>query len=190
MVDIRPTKSNATMTGQSHGFVVETSMQPHRIVAANTLQHSPSALQPPSVVGIAEQPPQTAAGIVEQPLHDPETSTALQPQASISGAALTHYPAVRAHQQPPHSVAKIAAQPHGYFDTIPVLEQIHSLPPLQPHLMYAPVYESNEALSHMWLGPMHTTLLNPHSQVHFNSQVDQLTQRVDDQNNLIGQLLR
>ncbi|CAL8176009.1 unnamed protein product [Prunus armeniaca] len=58
------------------------------------------------------------------------------------------------------------------------MEQIHSLTPLQPHLMYAPVCASNGALAHMPLGPMHTALLDPRSQ------------RVDDQNNLIGQLLR
>ena len=42
----------------------------------------------------------------------------------------------------------------------------------------------------MPLGPMHNTLLDPRSQVDLNSRVDQLTQKVDDQNNLIGQLLR
>ncbi|CAL9029738.1 unnamed protein product, partial [Prunus brigantina] len=42
----------------------------------------------------------------------------------------------------------------------------------------------------MPLGPMHTTLLDPRSQADLNSWVDQLTQKVDDQNNLIGQLLR
>ncbi|KAI5353295.1 hypothetical protein L3X38_006188 [Prunus dulcis] len=42
----------------------------------------------------------------------------------------------------------------------------------------------------MPLGPMHNTLLDPRSQVDFNSRVDQLTQKVDDQNNLIGQLLK
>ncbi|CAL8156877.1 unnamed protein product [Prunus armeniaca] len=61
MVDTRRTKSNATMTGPSHGFVVETSMQPHIIMAANALQPSSSALQSPSS---ALQPP-SAAGIAE-----------------------------------------------------------------------------------------------------------------------------
>ncbi|CAL2241001.1 unnamed protein product [Prunus armeniaca] len=42
----------------------------------------------------------------------------------------------------------------------------------------------------MPLGPMHNTLLDPRSQVDLNLRVDQLTQKVDDQNNLIGQLLR
>ncbi|CAL9024308.1 unnamed protein product [Prunus brigantina] len=42
----------------------------------------------------------------------------------------------------------------------------------------------------MPLGPMHTTLFDPRSQVDLNSRVDQLTKKVDDQNNLIGQLLR
>ncbi|CAL9027378.1 unnamed protein product [Prunus brigantina] len=80
--------------------------------------------------------------------------------------------------------------PYGYSDVVPVLEQIHSLPPLRSHLTYAPVYTSNGALAHMPLGPMHNTLLDPRSQVDLNSRVDQLTQKVDDQNNLIGQLLR
>ncbi|CAL8122667.1 unnamed protein product [Prunus armeniaca] len=42
----------------------------------------------------------------------------------------------------------------------------------------------------MPLSPMHNTLLDPRSQVDLNSRVDQLTQKVDEQNNLIGQLLR
>ncbi|CAL8117117.1 unnamed protein product [Prunus armeniaca] len=146
MVDTRRTKSNATTTGPSHGFVVETSMQQHGIMPANALQPSSSALQPPSAAGIAEQPP-----------HDPGTSTALQSPAPITGVALPRCPAVGAQQQPHHLTTRLAAQPHGYYDIVPVLEQIHSLPPIQ---------------------------------VDLNSRVDQLTQKVDDQNNLIGQLLR
>ncbi|CAL8162082.1 unnamed protein product [Prunus armeniaca] len=172
MVDTRCTKSNATTTSPSHGFVVETSMQPHGIMAAN-------ALQPPSAAGIAEQPP-----------YDPGTSTALQSLAPITEAALPRCPAVGTQQQPHHSAARFATQPHGYSDIVPVLEQIHSLPPLRSHLTYAPVYASNGVLVHMLLGSMHTTLLDPRSQVDLNSRVDQLTQKVDDQNNLFGQLLR
>ncbi|CAL2260511.1 unnamed protein product [Prunus armeniaca] len=95
MVDTRCTKSNATTTGPSHGFVVETSMQPHRIMAANALQPSSSALQPPSTAGIAEQPP-----------HDPGTSTALQSPAPITGAALPRCHAFGAQQQPHHSCSR------------------------------------------------------------------------------------
>ncbi|KAI5332695.1 hypothetical protein L3X38_022824 [Prunus dulcis] len=179
MVDTRRTKSNATTMGPSHGFVVETSMQPHGIGAANALRSSSSALQPPSAAGIAEQPP-----------HDPGTSTSLQLPAPITGAALPRCLAIGAPQQPHHSTTGFAAQPHGYSDVVPVLEQIHSLPHLRSHLAYAPVYASNGALAHMPLSPMHNTLLDPRSQVDLNSRVDQLTQKVDDQNNLIGQLLR
>ncbi|CAL9011384.1 unnamed protein product [Prunus brigantina] len=177
MVNTRRTKSNATTTGPSHGFMVEISMQQHGIVATNILQRSPSALQPPSTAGIAQQLPQT-------PPHDHVISTALQLPTPIAGATLPHqpggvalpcYPIVGAQHQPHHSASEIAAQPYGYFDTVPVLEQIHSLPPLQPHLTYAPVYASNEALAHMPLGPMHTTLLDQRSQVDLNSWVDQLT---------------
>ncbi|CAL2247767.1 unnamed protein product [Prunus armeniaca] len=79
---------------------------------------------------------------------------------------------------------------HSYSDVVPVLEQIHSLPLLRSHLTYAPAYASSGALAHMSLGSMHTTLLDPRSQVDLNSRVDQLTQKVDDQKNLIDQLLR
>ncbi|CAL8996408.1 unnamed protein product, partial [Prunus brigantina] len=137
---------------------------------------SSSALQLPSAAGIAEQPP-----------HDPGTSITLQSPAPITGAALPRCPAVGAQQQPHHSTTGLAAQPYGYSDVVPVLEQIHSLPPLRSHLTYAPVYTSNGALA---LGPMHNTLPDPRSQEDLNSRVDQLTQKVDDQNNLIGQLLR
>ncbi|CAL8119193.1 unnamed protein product [Prunus armeniaca] len=162
MVDTRCTKSNATTTGPSHGFVVETSMQQHGIMPANALQPSSSALQPLSAAGIAEQPP-----------HDLGISTALQSPAPITGAALPRCHAVGAQQQPHHLTTGLAAQPHGYSDVVPVLEQIHSLPPLRSHLTYAPVYESNGALAHMPLGPMHTTLLDPGSQVDLNSQGNQ-----------------
>ncbi|CAL2278262.1 unnamed protein product [Prunus armeniaca] len=48
------------------------------------------------------------------------------------------HPAIEAQQQPHHSVAGTTAQPHGYFDTVPVIEKIHSLAPLQPHLYEDP----------------------------------------------------
>ncbi|BFG41484.1 hypothetical protein CerSpe_277580 [Prunus speciosa] len=185
MVDTRRSKSNTTTAGPSHGFVVEASLQLHGTVAANALRPPPSASQPPPTAGIAEQQPQTAAGVAEQPPRGPVTCTALQLQAPAAGAALPRPPAVGTQQQPHRSTAGLAAQPYGYFDTSPVLEQIHPLPHLPPHLTYAPVYASNGALAHMPLGSLHTS-----GQVDLNSRVDQLTQRVDDQNNLIGQLLR
>ncbi|VVA19861.1 PREDICTED: vacuolar-processing enzyme [Prunus dulcis] len=70
-----------------------------------------------------------------------------------------------------------------------VLKKIHSLPPFQSQLTYAPTYASNEALALMPLGPMHTTFPDPHSQVELSLQAYQLVQRVDNQNNLIGRLL-
>ncbi|CAL2255708.1 unnamed protein product [Prunus armeniaca] len=127
---------------------------------------------------------------LQQLPHDPGAFIALQSPAPITGAALPRCHAVGAQQQPHHLTTGLAAQPYGYSDIVPVLEQIHSLPPLRSHLTYAPVYTYNGALAHMPLGPMHTTLLDPRSQVDLNSRVDQLTQKVDDQNNLIGHLLR
>ncbi|CAL8155206.1 unnamed protein product [Prunus armeniaca] len=52
------------------------------------------------------------------------------------------------------------------------------------------MYTSNGTLVHLLLGPIHTSIPDPRSQVSLNSRVDQLRQRVDDQNNLISQLLR
>ncbi|CAL2270982.1 unnamed protein product [Prunus armeniaca] len=46
-----------------------------------------------------------------------------------------------------------------------VLEEIHSLPPLQPHLTYAPMYTSNGTLVHLPLGPIHTSIPDPRSQL-------------------------
>ncbi|CAL8131639.1 unnamed protein product [Prunus armeniaca] len=78
---------------------------------------------------------------------------------------------------------------HDYLNVVPILEQVHSFPLLQSHLTYAPVYASNGALARMPFGPIHTTLPDLRSQVDLYSWVDQLTQRVNDQNNLIGHLL-
>ncbi|KAI5322887.1 hypothetical protein L3X38_031959 [Prunus dulcis] len=98
----------------------------------------------------------------------PVTSTALQQQVFAADAALLCRLAFGTQQQPHHLAAGLAAQPHSYFDAIPVFEQIHSLPPPQPHLTYALVYASNRALAHAPLGPMHTPLPDSHSQINLN----------------------
>ncbi|BBH05205.1 hypothetical protein Prudu_016527, partial [Prunus dulcis] len=59
----------------------------------------------------------------------PVTSTALQQQVFAADAALLCRLAFGTQQQPHHLAAGLAAQPHSYFDAIPVFEQIHSLPP-------------------------------------------------------------
>ncbi|CAL9003154.1 unnamed protein product, partial [Prunus brigantina] len=67
MVDTRRTKSNATTTGPSHGFVVETSMQPHGIPP-----HDPGtsiALQSPAPITGAALPRCPAVGAQQQPHH-------------------------------------------------------------------------------------------------------------------------
>ncbi|KAI5351683.1 hypothetical protein L3X38_004574 [Prunus dulcis] len=61
----------------------------------------------------------------------------------------------------------------------PILEQLHMFPPLPLRLMIAP-YTSNETLARVQLGSTQFSHLDP------SNQVDQLTQIVDDQNNLIG----
>ncbi|CAL9024416.1 unnamed protein product [Prunus brigantina] len=53
-----------------------------------------------------------------------------------------------------------------------ILEQIRTFPPLQPHLTYAPVCASNGALSHMSLGPIHTSLPDLCSQINLNQVPD------------------
>ncbi|CAL8120471.1 unnamed protein product [Prunus armeniaca] len=151
---------------------------------------------------------QTAAVAIGQPTNYEASS--LQPQITSVNHQIAAGIATPLEAAPSHcSVASSVLQQQGlgantatydgatilgYLNAFsghsPILEKIHSLPPLQAHLTYAPMYTSNGALTHMPLGPIHTSLPDPLSQVGLNSRFDQLTWRADDQNNLIGQLLR
>ncbi|CAL2238995.1 unnamed protein product [Prunus armeniaca] len=71
----------------------------------------------------------------------------------------------------------------------PILEQLQSFPPLPPRSTHAPTYTSNETLARVQLGSTHFSPLDPRSQVYLNLRVDHLTQRMDDQNNLMRQFL-
>ncbi|CAL8168198.1 unnamed protein product [Prunus armeniaca] len=71
----------------------------------------------------------------------------------------------------------------------PILEQLQGFPPLPPRSMHAPTYTTNKTLASVQLGSTHFSPPDPRSQVDLNLRVDQLTQRMDDQNNLMRQLL-
>ncbi|CAL8130617.1 unnamed protein product [Prunus armeniaca] len=70
-----------------------------------------------------------------------------------------------------------------------ILEQLQAFPTLPPRSTHAPAYTSNETLACVELGSTHFSPPDPRSQVDLNLRVDQLTQRMDDQNNLMRQLL-
>ncbi|CAL2272006.1 unnamed protein product [Prunus armeniaca] len=125
------------------------------LVAAHAVQPPPAATQPLQTnaiaIGTQQQLCHVAAEIAAQP-HSPVASSVMQPQGLGAGAATHDSAAIRDHLN--------AISGHSL-----VLEQIHSLPPLQPHLTYAPVYTSNGTLAHLPLGPIHTFVPDPRSQL-------------------------
>ncbi|CAL9029673.1 unnamed protein product [Prunus brigantina] len=74
-------------------------------------------------------------------------------------------------------------------DLGPVLEQLQAFPPLPPRSTHAPAYTSNETLARVQLGSTRFSHPDPQSQADLNLRVDQLAQRMDDQNALMRQLL-
>ncbi|CAL8169023.1 unnamed protein product [Prunus armeniaca] len=70
-----------------------------------------------------------------------------------------------------------------------VLEQLQAFPPLPPRSMHALGYTSNENLARVQLGSTRFSPPDPQSQADLNLRVDQLAQRMDDQNALMRQLL-
>ncbi|CAL9010859.1 unnamed protein product [Prunus brigantina] len=136
--------------------------------------------------------------------------TAAMAQSVMAQSHSTHDPAIDMVAPPPLTVvlptelaaettAPAAAAEHGgtshpgglttAADFGPILEQLQAFPPLPSRSTHAPAYTSNETLAHMQLGSTHFSHPDPRSQVDLNLRVDQLTQRMDDQNNLMRQLL-
>ncbi|CAL2256277.1 unnamed protein product [Prunus armeniaca] len=74
-------------------------------------------------------------------------------------------------------------------DLGPVLEQLQAFPPLPPRSTHAPAYRSNETLARVQLGSTRFSPPDPQSQADLNLRIDQLAQRMDDQNALMRQLL-
>ncbi|CAL2252161.1 unnamed protein product [Prunus armeniaca] len=74
-------------------------------------------------------------------------------------------------------------------DLGPVLEQLQAFPPLPPRSTHALAYTSSETLARVQLGSTRLSPPDPQSQADLNLRVDQLAQRVDDQNALMRQLL-
>ncbi|KAI5327572.1 hypothetical protein L3X38_026968 [Prunus dulcis] len=72
-----------------------------------------------------------------------------------------------------------------------VLEQVRPFPLLPPRKMFAaPWHTSNKTLAPVQLGSTQLLPHHLHIQADLSLIVNQLTQRVDDQNNLVGQLLK
>ncbi|CAL8153306.1 unnamed protein product [Prunus armeniaca] len=74
-------------------------------------------------------------------------------------------------------------------DLGPVLEQLQAFPPLPPRSTHVLAYTSSETLARVQLGSTPFSPPDPQSQADLNLRVDQLAQRVDDQNALMRQLL-
>ncbi|CAL2246786.1 unnamed protein product [Prunus armeniaca] len=74
-------------------------------------------------------------------------------------------------------------------DLGPVLEQLQAFPPLPPRSTHALAYTSSETLARVQLGSTRFSHPDPQSQADLNLRVDQLAQRMDDQNALMRQLL-
>ncbi|CAL8153307.1 unnamed protein product [Prunus armeniaca] len=131
----------------------------------------------------------------------PPPPTAMNPQQTLAVAP----------QQPPHVIGTTAPAftvvvpsqapfaEHGgtshqgglttTTDFGPISEQLQAFSPLPPRSTHAPAYTSNETLARVQLGYTHFSPPDPQNQVDLNLRVDQLTQRMHDQNNLMRQLL-
>lgn len=70
-----------------------------------------------------------------------------------------------------------------------VVEQLRPFPHLPLPLMYATAYTSNKTLASVSLGSIQFSSLDLSSQADLSLMVNQLAQRVDDQNNLVRHLL-
>ena len=129
-------------------------------------------------------PPPLAAMNPQQPPRVTETTV---PPAGLAARTTAPASAVAIPSQGP-----VAGPSHLHSTTAdfgPILEQLQPLPPLPPRSTHAPTYTSNETLARVQLGSTHFSPPDPRSQVDLNLRVDQLTQRMDDQNNLMRQLL-
>ncbi|CAL9029509.1 unnamed protein product [Prunus brigantina] len=139
------------------------------------------------------------------------SKTAAMAQSVTAQSHSTHDPAIDMVAPPPlttvpptgpaaeSSNLRGAAAEHGgtsnqgglvtTTDLGPVLEQLQAFPPLPPRSTHALGYISNETLARVQLGSTHFSQPDPRSQADHNLRVDQLAQRMDDQNALIRQLI-
>ncbi|CAL9029574.1 unnamed protein product [Prunus brigantina] len=139
------------------------------------------------------------------------SKTAAMAQSVTAQSHSTHDPAIDMVAPPPHSTVpptgpaaessnlRGTATEHGgtshqgglvtTTDLGPVLEQLQVFPPLPPRSTHALGYISNETLARVQLGSTHFSQPDPRSQADHNLRVDQLAQRMDDQNALIRQLI-
>ncbi|KAI5342972.1 hypothetical protein L3X38_010848 [Prunus dulcis] len=134
--------------------------------------------QPPRVTETTVPPAGLAAKTTA-----PAFAAAVPSQGPVAGSSHLHSTTVE-HCETSHLVGLITTADFG-----PILEQLQPFPPLPPRSTHAPTYTSNETLARVQLGSTHFSPPDPRSQVDLNLRVDQLTQRMDDQSNLMRQLL-
>ncbi|CAL8166221.1 unnamed protein product [Prunus armeniaca] len=125
--------------------------------------------------------------------------TAAMAKSATAQSHSAHDPAIDMVAPPPLTTAPATAAEHGgtsyqgglvtTADLGPVLEQLQAFPPLPPRSTHAPAHTSNETLVRVQLGSTHFSPPDPRSQADLSLRVDQLTQRMDDQSDLMRQLL-
>ncbi|CAL8124168.1 unnamed protein product [Prunus armeniaca] len=139
--------------------------------STSSRRHEPAANPAP------QQPPR-ATGTTA-----PASAVVVPSQGPVAGSSHLHSTATE-HGGTSHQDGLTTTADFG-----PILEQLQAFPPLPPRSTQAPMYTSNETLARVQLGSTHFSHPDPRSQVDPNLRVDQLTQRMDDRNNLMRQLL-
>ncbi|CAL2237152.1 unnamed protein product [Prunus armeniaca] len=129
------------------------------------------------------------------------SKTAAMTQSVTAQSHSTHGPAIDMVAPPPLATVPPTgpAAEHGgtshqgglvtTTDLGPILEQLQAFPPLPPRSTHALGYTSNETLARVQLGSTRFSPPDPQSQADLKLRVDQLAQRMDDQNALMRQLL-
>ncbi|CAL8152778.1 unnamed protein product [Prunus armeniaca] len=112
------------------------------------------------------------------------SKTAAMAQSVTTQSHSTHDPAINMVAPPP-----LATVPPIGPAVVPPIKQLQAFPPLPPRSTHALAYTSSETLARVQLGSTRFSPPDPQSQADLNLRVDQLAQRVDDQNALMRQLL-
>ncbi|KAI5349528.1 hypothetical protein L3X38_002416 [Prunus dulcis] len=169
----------------------KTASMAQSVTAQSYFSHDPTidmAALPPLAAMNPQQPPRVTrttvplAGLAVRTTA-PASAAVVPSQGPMAGPSHLYSTTVE-HGGALHLVGLTTTADFG-----PILEQLQPFPPLPPRSTHAPTYTSNETLARVQLGSTHFSHPDPRSQVDLNMRVDQLTQRMDNQNNLMRQLL-
>ena len=158
----------------------KTAAMAQSVTAQSYSSHDPAidmAAPPPLAAMNPQQPPRVTGTTV------PASAAVVPSQGPMAGPSHLHSTTVE-HGGTSHPIGLTTTADFG-----PILEQLQPFPPLPPRPTHAPAYTSNETLARVQLGSTHFSPPDPRSQADLNLRVDQLTQRMDDQNNLMRQFL-